>query len=407
MLLGYQSILQRLCATSTLSVSSSGDQPTLQANNAKLGSEFDLGFISHVQCNVGINENVVRNVLFSAPWMLRLSNLHSFLTQYLPIYANDCTAIYPPLTLQLPATTDNLHAGVIPVIKTTYSGNLCPPSDVAPEASKEMIATRPQSMSSVRSSTKTLLAIAESDLCIQWYRPSLDEYNIQPPQPSGGSYQHSASTAIRWVISTFSLRNHQVGHINIQPPQPSGRSYQHSASATIRWVISTFSLRNHQVGHINIQPPQPSGGSYQHSASAAIRWVISTFSLRSHQVGHINIQPPQPSGRSYQHSAFATIRWVISTFSFHSHQVGHINIQPTQPLVGHINIQPPQPSGGSYQHSSSTADRYRSYQHLASTVVRWVISTFSLHSHQVGHINIQPPQPSGGSYQHSASTAIR
>ena len=182
---GYQSILQRLCSTSSLAASGSTDPPAERPRAGDLGSEFDLGFISHAQCNIGINENVVRNVLFSAPWVLRLSNLHRFLTLYLPIYDTDCSAIFPPLTVQLPVTADDVQAGVIPVIKTTYSTNLGSLSNLAPDSAKE---TRPQSKTSGRSSAKTLLAITESDLCVQWYSPSLDDYSIQPPQPSGGSW---------------------------------------------------------------------------------------------------------------------------------------------------------------------------------------------------------------------------
>ena len=200
-LLGYQSILQRLCATATLTVSSSEDSPTGPAPAGKLGSEFDLGFISHAQSNVGVNENVVRNVLFSAPWMLRLSNLHHFLAQHLSVYVSDCTAIYPPLTLQLPASHDDIEAGLIPLIKTTYSGNLA--TDLTTEASRDVVPSRPQSVSGHQS--KSLLAISDSDLCMQWYRPCLDEYSIQPPQPSGKS--------------TYSLCSHQLS--------------QHSASVVI------------------------------------------------------------------------------------------------------------------------------------------------------------------------------
>jgi len=59
---GYQSILQRLVSTSTIAASSvkSDTNPTNNKSTRDLGQEFDLGFISHAECDSSLNHDVVR-----------------------------------------------------------------------------------------------------------------------------------------------------------------------------------------------------------------------------------------------------------------------------------------------------------------------------------------------------------
>ena len=61
-LLGYQTILQRLCSTSTVSASSvkSDDSKEKNMSAGDLGPDFDLGFISHAECDTSLNHDVVR-----------------------------------------------------------------------------------------------------------------------------------------------------------------------------------------------------------------------------------------------------------------------------------------------------------------------------------------------------------
>lgn len=63
---GYQTILQRLCRTSTIAASSLKSDPPTNNNGinknstVELGPDFDLGFISHAECDTTVNHDVVR-----------------------------------------------------------------------------------------------------------------------------------------------------------------------------------------------------------------------------------------------------------------------------------------------------------------------------------------------------------
>ena len=58
---GYQTILQRLCSTSTISASSvKSDTKEKNKSAGELGPEFDLGFISHAESDTSLNHDVVR-----------------------------------------------------------------------------------------------------------------------------------------------------------------------------------------------------------------------------------------------------------------------------------------------------------------------------------------------------------
>ena len=60
---------------------------------------FSTGFISHQFLDVTANFAVVRSVLFSPGWSLRLNHLHQYLCSNLRMYATECTAVYPPTEL--------------------------------------------------------------------------------------------------------------------------------------------------------------------------------------------------------------------------------------------------------------------------------------------------------------------
>lgn len=101
---GYQTVLQRLCSTSTIFASSIKSDTPQQENTdpGDLGPDFDLGFISHAQCDTTLNHDVVRSMLFGGVWSRRTAKLHTYLTAHLQVYSDRCCAVYPPAALSLP-----------------------------------------------------------------------------------------------------------------------------------------------------------------------------------------------------------------------------------------------------------------------------------------------------------------
>lgn len=67
LLAGYQTILKRLCCTATISISSLPSTGEVQIDAEEVGgaNDFDLGFISRAQFDMGQNFDVVRNMLFA------------------------------------------------------------------------------------------------------------------------------------------------------------------------------------------------------------------------------------------------------------------------------------------------------------------------------------------------------
>ena len=55
--------------------------------------------MSHQFLDMTANFAVVRSVLFSPGWSLRLNHLHQYLCSNLRVYATECTAVYPPTEL--------------------------------------------------------------------------------------------------------------------------------------------------------------------------------------------------------------------------------------------------------------------------------------------------------------------
>ncbi|KAK7503699.1 hypothetical protein BaRGS_00005238, partial [Batillaria attramentaria] len=123
--LGYQAILQRLCNTATISVSSSNPDAARESENeGEAGSDFDLGFVSHAQFDMGQNYDVVRHMIFSGHWSIRLNHLHQYLCASLPLYASDCCAIYPPSALITLSTTPPGMPCDINIAIKSYASNL-------------------------------------------------------------------------------------------------------------------------------------------------------------------------------------------------------------------------------------------------------------------------------------------
>ncbi|XP_052282343.1 cilia- and flagella-associated protein 54-like isoform X6 [Dreissena polymorpha] len=215
--LGYQTILQRLSSTSTISVSSvkTDDHPPSAGVNGMgdLGPEFDLGFISHAECDTTLNHDVVRSMLFSGTWSIRLTAMHKFLCDNLKPYATDCCAVFPPSALDLapppgPATQLN-------VIYKTYPGNLTHPADRENETQipfdTELLAgIPPPPPGTVRSPTqpldKPLVTPSESEVTLQWYQPSMEEVDPTRPEASGPESR---------VLLMYALNIKSAGTVNV------------------------------------------------------------------------------------------------------------------------------------------------------------------------------------------------
>ncbi|XP_064604908.1 cilia- and flagella-associated protein 54-like isoform X2 [Liolophura sinensis] len=187
-LLGYQSILQRLCCTSTLHPSSGGDgKETDKQAGSLIG--FDLGFISHAQMYAGLNSDVVRTMLRSSYWALRLTHMHSFLSHHVPLYASTCCAIFPPDALALPPCP-NTSITELSLISHSYSdyvlekpsGSDVPftDSNLSQDVGSTIHRTPPPGsrMDIVKPTDKTVVSSNENELSMQWYQPSLEENEL-------------------------------------------------------------------------------------------------------------------------------------------------------------------------------------------------------------------------------------
>lgn len=175
---GYQTVLQRLCSTATICATSS-QTDTVNVNGGDLGPDFDLGFISHAQFDTTMNHDVVRSMLFSGPWSCRLRHMHGYLTSYLPVYASNCCAIYPPssLLLPVPSTSTDLN-----ITMKTYTSNLSLGSSVEMENiynSSLDLDPRPLPPGTQANPHKpvdeAIVNHGDNELVLQWHQPTLDE----------------------------------------------------------------------------------------------------------------------------------------------------------------------------------------------------------------------------------------
>lgn len=190
-ILGYQTILQRMCCTATVTASSS--KKPKQGNSEEtgdLGPGFDLGFISHAQYDTRLNHDVVRSMLLCGSWISRLNILHNYLARNLSVYSASCCGIYPPSSLSLPIPT--IPRLELEVISRSYAQNLTNPSDVDP-AMPVGISSEPgkplpppgTNMEPYTPSEKTVVTPSEPQVSIQYYQPSLEEIDPQKPDATG------------------------------------------------------------------------------------------------------------------------------------------------------------------------------------------------------------------------------
>lgn len=167
-------ILKRLCSTATVTTTAD----TQEDNNVEagdLGPEFDLGFISHTQFDISQNHDVVRSVIFSTPWLLRLNYMHQCLVQQLPKYADDCSAIYPPSALSFGRKLDRSVTD-LELITKSYSGNISVPIDLLPDGTPLKVPSAPGTQENLHKPSSKAVQTIDTEVSLQWYQPSLNEY---------------------------------------------------------------------------------------------------------------------------------------------------------------------------------------------------------------------------------------
>ncbi|XP_077868430.1 cilia- and flagella-associated protein 54-like [Saccoglossus kowalevskii] len=178
-LLGYSSILQRLCNTSTLGIAAD----TLQNGGAvSLGTGFELGYYSSGK-DACTNHDIIRLPLMCGNMALRQTILHQFLATNLSLYASDCVAITPPSALQLKPQGSATELN-IPVIK--YEENMYIPQEIEDEDLPAAASTQASVPSSPKKKVvsdaimaketleKSVISSAENEISIQWYQPSFE-----------------------------------------------------------------------------------------------------------------------------------------------------------------------------------------------------------------------------------------
>ncbi|CAC5396095.1 unnamed protein product [Mytilus coruscus] len=190
-ILGYQTILQRMCFTATVSASSTKkDKQEDMAESGDLGPGFDLGFISHAQYDTSLNHDVVRSMLLCGSWIGRLNRLHTYLASNLSVYSATCCGIYPPSMLTLPVPA--LPKMDLEVICRSYSQNQTNPGDTDQSIPLAITADPGKplpppgtNMEPYMPSDKPVTSPTEPQVALQFYQPSLEENDPLNPDAKG------------------------------------------------------------------------------------------------------------------------------------------------------------------------------------------------------------------------------
>ncbi|CAG2224860.1 unnamed protein product [Mytilus edulis] len=191
-ILGYQTILQRMCFTATVSASSTkkNKQEDMAEELGDLGPGFDLGFISHAQYDTSLNHDVVRSMLLCGSWIGRLNRLHTYLASNLSVYSSTCCGIYPPSMLTLPVPA--LPKMDLEVICRSYSQNQTNPGDMDPSIPLAITADpgKPlpppgSNMEPYMPSDRPVTSPTEPQVALQFYQPSLEETDPLNPDAKG------------------------------------------------------------------------------------------------------------------------------------------------------------------------------------------------------------------------------
>ncbi|XP_078309887.1 cilia- and flagella-associated protein 54-like isoform X6 [Crassostrea virginica] len=212
--LGYQTVLQRLCSTSTIFASSIKSDTPQQENTdpGDLGPDFDLGFISHAQCDTTLNHDVVRSMLFGGIWSRRTAKLHTYLTAHLQVYSDRCCAVYPPAALSLPTVASVKWDSN--VLYKSYAQNLTIPADQEegiPAGNKGPPGIAPpppgSNLEQYRPPDKAVTTPADAEVAIQFYQPSLEENDPQRPDAVGPDSR---------ILLLYALSNKKVNQPGLQ-----------------------------------------------------------------------------------------------------------------------------------------------------------------------------------------------
>ncbi|XP_069141650.1 cilia- and flagella-associated protein 54-like isoform X4 [Argopecten irradians] len=185
--LGYQSILQRLCNTSTISASSRKSNQNDKDSDEEELPEFDLGFISHAHSDTTVNHDMIRSMLFSGMWARRLTKIHVYLANNLRVYSSECCGIYPPAQLVLPLTDTEYDLNVT---FKSYTANLTSDTDdsivMATVAEPGKAPLPPGTViDPYMPSDKSVISPADMEVSLQFYQPSLEENDPQRPDATG------------------------------------------------------------------------------------------------------------------------------------------------------------------------------------------------------------------------------
>ncbi|WAR27039.1 CFA54-like protein [Mya arenaria] len=212
----YQTILQRLSSTSTISASSvqPDDRPTSgERNVGELGPDFDLGFISHAECDTSLNHDVVRTMLFSGTWTTRIARMHSYLSTNLKPYGSDCCAVYPPAGLDLAPTAEKPTE--LNIVYKSYPDNLTNPADLENETQLKFDIEFLQGMAPappgsernpVKPADKPITTPPDNEVTLQWYQPSLEEVDPLRPEAMGPESR---------VLLMYALNMKSGGSVNV------------------------------------------------------------------------------------------------------------------------------------------------------------------------------------------------
>ncbi|CAG5130604.1 unnamed protein product [Candidula unifasciata] len=165
-LLGYQTILQRLVSTASLAMASYQTDGTKAKEN-----QLNLQLTSCAKS--GKNHDVVRYMLLSAGWQIRLISMHSFLSANLKTYDEVCCAPFPPADLNLARQNQTAADSKIGrrsnIAMQSMDAENIQPSNLR----RATLASAPTYEQ--KKLDEQMSAEGDSQLSVQWYQPSLGE----------------------------------------------------------------------------------------------------------------------------------------------------------------------------------------------------------------------------------------
>lgn len=169
-------MLQRLCKASAVNtvedqLNETDPKHFTNNNNSKGGKCSESQLISELETedDLASDHDVIKSFPFTASWTIRLHYVHKFLIKWVPSYADQCTAIYPPKFLDGWSEVVNPE-GALPL--TTYRANTIPDAWSMEEQKSGV-----ELDSGNRSSKTSLVEPKVDQLCVQWYSPPLRQHS--------------------------------------------------------------------------------------------------------------------------------------------------------------------------------------------------------------------------------------